>query len=65
MEIAAGIAALPAAAVRACKRCVDAARGPGSDGYELEIAHTAELFANEETQALVRKFLARERQPIR
>lgn len=65
MALAAGIAALPAAAVRACKRCIDAAREPGTDGYELEIVHTAELFANEKTQALVRKFLAKERLPIR
>lgn len=65
MATAAGIAALPAAAVRASKRCIHAALESGADGYDMEVAHTAELFANEQTQALVRKFLAKERQPGR
>jgi enoyl-CoA hydratase/carnithine racemase len=61
MEIAAGIAALPAAAVRACKRCIEAALLPGGSGYEMEVAGTGELLAGAETQQRVRAFLERRR----
>jgi enoyl-CoA hydratase/carnithine racemase len=61
MEIAAGVAALPAAAVRACKRCIEAALLPGGSGYEMEAAGTGELLAGAETQHRVRAFLERRR----
>lgn len=61
MAIAAGIAALPAAAVVACKRCIHASLDQGVDGYEMEVEATAALLASEATQERVRQFLARKR----
>ncbi|MCZ7565920.1 MAG: enoyl-CoA hydratase/isomerase family protein [Burkholderiales bacterium] len=52
------IAALPAAALAACKQCIAAAADPSDEGYALEIEHTARLLANSETQTRVRNFLA-------
>lgn len=51
------IAALPPAAIAACKRCIGAAVGDYEDGYELELVATGELLARAETQARVRRFL--------
>jgi enoyl-CoA hydratase/carnithine racemase len=51
------IGALPASALAACKRCIDAALVPGKDGYAVELAETALLYASEETQQRVRRFL--------
>lgn len=56
-ELAERIAALPAASLAACKRCIAAAGKPGEDGYGLEVAATGELLASAETQQLVRAFL--------
>jgi enoyl-CoA hydratase len=56
-ELAERVAALPAASLAACKRCIAAAGRPGEDGYGLEVAATGELLASAETQALVRAFL--------
>lgn len=61
MAIAAGIAALPAAAVAACKRCIHGSLEPGVNGYEMEVEATAALLENEATQDRVRQFLARKR----
>jgi enoyl-CoA hydratase/carnithine racemase len=61
MAIAAGIAALPAAAVAACKRCIHASLEQGADGYEMEVEATAALLASDATQERVRQFLARKR----
>jgi len=61
MAIAAGIAALPAAAVAACKRCIHASFERGMDGYEMEIEATAALLASDATQERVRRFLAGKR----
>ena len=61
MAIAAGISALPAAAVRACKRCIHGSLEPGIDGYAMEVDATAALMASEATQEKVRQFLAGKR----
>lgn len=52
------IAALPPAALVACKQCIAAAAEPQRDGFALELAGTAELLAREDTQARVREFLS-------
>ncbi len=56
-ELAERIAALPAAALAACKRCIGAAGKPERDGFGMEIAATEELLASAETQELVKSFL--------
>jgi len=53
------IAAVPAPALAACKRCITAAVDGNEDGYEAEVAGTAMLYAQAESQALVQRFLAR------
>ena len=58
--IAAELAAIPAAALAQCKRCIEAGV-QGGDGYEAEVEGTATLFASEDTQRRVREFLARRR----
>ena len=55
------IAALPAAALQACKRCIHRALEPGTGGYEMEVAATAALLADAETQSRVRAFLKKRR----
>lgn len=52
------IAAVPSAALAACKRCITAAVDGREDGFEAEVQGTALLYAQAETQALVRKFLS-------
>ena len=52
------IAAVPAAALAACKRCITAAVDGTEDGYAAEVQGTAMLYAHAETQALVHRFLA-------
>lgn len=51
-SLALGIAAMPAAALTAAKRCIGA-----RDGYERELQATAALLGREETQSRVRAFL--------
>jgi len=58
-RLAASLAALPAQALAACKRCIAAA--PGEAGYALELEATATLLAGAETQARVRAFLEKRR----
>ncbi len=60
-SLAEGIAALPAAALAACKRCIGAAADPRLDGYALELSGTARLLASDDTQERVRKFLEERR----
>ena len=60
-ELAERVAALPSAALAACKRCIGAAGKPGQDGYGMELAATGDLLATEATQALVRAFLEGQR----
>ena len=55
------VAALPASALAACKRCIAAPLEPGVDGFELEVAGTAALLATAETQSRVRGFLEGQR----
>jgi enoyl-CoA hydratase/carnithine racemase len=55
--IAEQVAALPAPALAAGKRCIRAALESASDGFELEIGATAALFSAASTQARVRRFL--------
>lgn len=52
------IAAMPAATLAACKRCITAAVDDNEDGYEAELQGTAMLYGQAESQALVRRFLA-------
>lgn len=59
--IADRIAALPAKALAACKRCIALAASPGDEGYKEEIAATAALLGDAETQQRVRAFLERKR----
>ncbi len=54
-ELAQRIAALPGAALAACKACIDAADSPG--GYALEVAHTRRLSADPDTRRRVAAFL--------
>jgi enoyl-CoA hydratase len=58
--LAAELAALPPAALAACKRCIAAAL-QGGDGYEAEVEGTASLLASAETQRRVREFLEKRR----
>jgi len=58
-QLAKDLAALPAASLAACKRCIAAAHG--DEGYALELQATGELLASAQTQARVRAFLERRR----
>jgi len=60
-ELVEGIAALPAAAVAACKRCLRAAADPAADGYAIELEETLALLATDATQERVRRFLEKSR----
>ena len=51
------LASVPAAALAACKRCITAAVERSEDGFAAEIEGTTLLYAQPETQALVRRFL--------
>jgi enoyl-CoA hydratase/carnithine racemase len=53
------IAMVPAPALAACKRCITATVERNEDGFAAEVQGTAMLYAQAETQALVRRFLAR------
>jgi enoyl-CoA hydratase/carnithine racemase len=59
IELARDLAALPADALAAGKRCIAAAGG--EEGYELELEATGALLASAETQARVRAFLDQRR----
>jgi enoyl-CoA hydratase len=59
--IAQRVAAIPAAALAACKRCIEAALDPARDGFEVELAETAMLYASGETQGLVKQFLEKQK----
>ena len=59
--IARRIAALPPAALAEAKRCVAAALERETPGYEMELAATARLLGQEETQRRVRAFLEKRR----
>ena len=52
------IAAIPAPALGACKRCIMAAVDGNENGFAAEVEGTTMLYAQAETQALVRRFLA-------
>lgn len=60
-RLASHLAALPAPALAACKRCIAAAVGGSGDGYALELAETGALLADAQTQARVRAFLEKRR----
>jgi enoyl-CoA hydratase/carnithine racemase len=57
-EIVRHIAALPAPALRASKKCIAAAELPGDRGYLDELAETRRLSTNSETRERVAAFLA-------
>jgi enoyl-CoA hydratase/carnithine racemase len=59
LRLAQDLAALPAASLAACKRCIAAAGG--EDGFEMELAATGALLASEDTQGRVRAFLEKRR----
>jgi len=61
-KLAADVAALPAAALAACKSCINAALDPARDGFSEELAASRSLYANEETRRRVAQFLAGNRQ---
>ena len=56
------IAALPDMALAECKRCIDVAVGAEEDGFEVELAGSAALLADAETQRRVQQFLDKQRQ---
>jgi enoyl-CoA hydratase/carnithine racemase len=58
-ELVARFAAMPKAAVAACKRCIHAASEPTRDGYAEEIAATRSLYQHLETRARVSEFLTK------
>jgi enoyl-CoA hydratase len=60
-SIAERIKDIPAAALASCKQCIEAALEPGADGFGVELSETAKLYASPETQALVRRFLDRQK----
>ena len=58
LEIAARVAALPAAALVWSKACIAAAAEPSDDGYRDELEGTRQLLANAETRQRVEAFFA-------
>jgi enoyl-CoA hydratase/carnithine racemase len=60
-RIAAQVAALPAAALRACKACIATAAEPGEQGFVAEVDETRKLSSNAETRERVAAFLAGQR----
>ena len=58
-ELAARLAALPAAALAANKRCIAAAGDAARDGFTEEIAASQALYEHPETRRKVAEFLAR------
>jgi hypothetical protein len=60
-SVASPIGGLPAAALAACKRCIDAALDESKDGFEVELAETGLLLASEQTQQRVKQFLERQK----
>ena len=60
-SVASPISELPAAALAACKRCIDAALDESKDGFEVELAETGLLLASDETQQRVKRFLERQK----
>jgi enoyl-CoA hydratase/carnithine racemase len=61
-KLAASIAALPAAALAACKSCIGAALDPERDGFAEELTASRSLYGNEETRRRVAQFLAGNKQ---
>lgn len=61
VAIAKRIAALPEAALKAAKLCVNSAEQPGRGGYMDELETSRALQTNAETRALIGAFLAGER----
>ncbi len=58
-ELADRIAAMPPAALAACKRCIAAATDKDIDGFELELTETRKLHDGGEPAQRIEKFLAR------
>lgn len=58
-DFAGRVSQLSGAALAYCKNCIDAAIFSAQEGFERELTGTESLFANPDTQARVRKFLAR------
>ena len=60
-SVVAPISELPAAALAACKRCIDAALDESENGFEVELAETGLLLASNETQQRVKQFLDKQK----
>jgi len=58
-NLVAAVAALPAAALAASKRCLAKAGEPGDLGFRAELEETRHLLDHPETRALVAGFLER------
>lgn len=58
------LAALPRAALAQCKRCIAVAGDTEVDGYAVELAGSAALLAEAETQRRVRRFLDRQHREV-
>lgn len=58
-EKAGALAAAPAAALVACKRCIDLANPPQPAGYLKELMETRRLYHNEPTRTLVHQFISK------
>jgi enoyl-CoA hydratase/carnithine racemase len=58
-EKVAALATLPAAALAACKRCIDLASPPQPAGYLKELAETRRLYGSEPTRTLVQQFISK------
>lgn len=57
------LCALPAAALAACKRCIDLASPPQPAGYLAELFETRRLYGSEPTRALVQEFITKRKTP--
>ncbi|MDE2228702.1 MAG: enoyl-CoA hydratase/isomerase family protein [Alphaproteobacteria bacterium] len=62
-KLVASVAALPPAALAACKRCISQASEPGPAGFLAEVQETHQLLDDPETRALVTAFLERRPMP--
>jgi len=59
--VAERIAGIPSAALASCKRCIEAGLDANKNGFEVELEQTALLYANQESQGLVRAFLDKQK----
>jgi len=58
-QLAGAVAAQPAQALAACKRCIGASRDGSPGGFEMELAETRRLYGLAESRERIRAFLER------